>query len=333
MKVININGYMGSGRSAVTDIFREFQNYSVPSSDHEFELLNHSDGLNSLYSTMESRSHASFSNAIIRFIKLTEYLGRDPRGINKYYKWGGCYEKRYNDFSLNTHKFINAICLSHWKENHPHGNIYKGGFKSFVSKVKSRIIKEAPWPECDFYLMNFNDFNCKFIEYLELILKPSGLENVVINNGFEVSCSDQYFKFFRNPYCINVNRDIRDIYLTMKLAKRNYYSSHYMKISGAFDVKVFGQYQDILHKNIISYEEGRVLDLRFEDLILDYDDSFKTIFQFINEDPSIHINKKKYFSPDSSFKNIRLWNNRKLSKKILSDVKYLEKHFAHLCYL
>lgn len=332
MKLINVSGYMGSGRSAVTDILREFQGYSVPSSDDEFELLSHRDGLNSLYSIFESKSNVSFSEAINEFIRLTDYLGNDLTGFKKYYQWGINYNNRYNDFHSNTKDFIKSICLASWVSNHPNGQIKQGYIDSFISKLRSKITNTAPWPENTFYLMNNDGFEDKFINYLEAILKPKNESKVIINNGFEVNSCHKYLKLFNDPYSINVERDIRDIYLSMRMAKKSRYSEHYIKICGAFDVKLFALYQKNLHHNN-DIQEERILNVKFEDLISDYELSIDRILGFLNENISIHVNKMKCFDPRKSEGNIRLWEKLELSEELLSDVKYLEKVTPDLCYL
>ena len=47
----------------------------------------------------------------------------------------------------------------------------------------------------------------------------------------------------------------------------------------------------------------------FEDLILRYEDMVARIIDHLGEDPSVHVNRKKYFDPAVSIKNVGLWKN------------------------
>ena len=50
-----------------------------------------------------------------------------------------------------------------------------------------------------------------------------------------------------------------------------------------------------------------VLQLKFEDLIYNYDDTVKQIIEFIGNDTKHHIRKKQLFNPEVAIKNTKLW--------------------------
>lgn len=332
MALVNVNGYMGSGRSAVTDLFREFEGFSVPNSHDEFQLLNHRDGLLALYEIVKSENHAVFSEAILRFITFTKYLERKPKGIQKLYQWGINYDDRYHGFSKITGDFIESICLSSWDATHPDMHINYSAVNSFLIKLKSKFLGTAPWPKTKFFLMNRDEYQMKFIKYLEDVLDLKNGLNVVVNNAFEINNCSKYFKLFNDPVCINVDRDIRDMYLSMILAPRSRYKEHYLRISGAFDVKKFGAFQHSLHSN----NDGacdKVLNIKFEDLIFNYTDTVTSILNLTNSDLEKHCFKHKYFDPDRSSNNIMLWKKNNLNKTIISDLNYLENKYPELCYM
>lgn len=332
MRVININGYMGSGRSAVTDFLREFESLSVPESDDEFQLLNHRYGLLSLHKTIADGNHIAFGDSLTKFMKFSNYLGRKPEGLKKLYQWGINYDSRYIDFNKKTRRFLEDICLTSWDINHPDGHINQSYIDSFLIKIKSKCFGIAPWPQQKFYLMNDDDFNNIFINYLEGVLGVDDKFGVVINNAFEINNNSKYFKLFRDPLCINVDRDIRDMYISMILSPKNKYKDHYLKISGAFDVKKFGLLQKKLHSSKDEVSD-RIVNIKFEDLVLQYDSTTKKLVESIGLEEIDHKFKFNHFNPKNSRKNIRLWQSKKMHKSLLSDLLYLENNYPDLCYL
>ena len=70
--------------------------------------------------------------------------------------------------------------------------------------------------------------------------------------------------------------------------------------------------------------DHRVLRINFEDLIYKYDDTKKTVFDFLDIDESDHINKFKYFDPKVSIKNVGIWKkheNQDDMNKIYEELK------------
>ena len=84
------------------------------------------------------------------------------------------------------------------------------------------------------------------------------------------------FHYFDDPYAIIVDRDPRDIYL---IVKRISY------LVGTFiphdDVRDYVDYYRIIRRHQED-DEKRVLRIRFEDLVYNYDDTVQTIERFLN---------------------------------------------------
>ena len=97
-----------------------------------------------------------------------------------------------------------------------------------------------------------------------------------------------------------------------------------MKVSGAMfipeEIGDFIKYQKALYKRLEQQKKevanDRFLIIRFEDLVLKYDDSVNTIFTFLNIDHKLHSRKKTIFIPEISKRNIGLWKNNLCEKEI-----------------
>lgn len=85
------------------------------------------------------------------------------------------------------------------------------------------------------------------------------------------------------------------------------------------------------NKNLDKYinsNDSRQLVLRFEELVLNYDESLSKILNFLNIDKSHHIAPKAQFRPEVSIKNIGLYKNAENKKAI----EYIYTHLKDYCY-
>ena len=83
------------------------------------------------------------------------------------------------------------------------------------------------------------------------------------------------------------------------------------------------QFYKILDNNF----HDRILKIRFEDLVLNYEETKKEIEEFLCLTEENHISKFKYFNPLQSNKNVMIW--KKIFKsitieKIKNEINYFE---------
>ena len=71
-----------------------------------------------------------------------------------------------------------------------------------------------------------------------------------------------------------------------------------------------------------------VMRINFEDLIYKYDETKKKIEKFLGFENRKQLNPKKYFNPDVSIKNTKLYTN----KEYASEVAYIEKNLKEYLY-
>lgn len=71
-----------------------------------------------------------------------------------------------------------------------------------------------------------------------------------------------------------------------------------------------------------------VLRIRYEDIVLKYDDTLNEIYNFLGEEPSVHIDKKLFFNPENSKKNIGLW--KKVNR--YKEIQVIEKKLSDFLY-
>ena len=94
MRIITAAGYYGTGTSAVIDLLKEYDNFSlVGKGDYEIRFVQDPDGIADLYYNIVENNHRhNTSDAIKRFLKYCKYLN------------GDFYSKRYRKFFGNKFK-------------------------------------------------------------------------------------------------------------------------------------------------------------------------------------------------------------------------------------
>ena len=76
--------------------------------------------------------------------------------------------------------------------------------------------------------------------------------------------------------------------------------------------------------------DSDIMKVRFEDLIIHYDETRKKVLEFLGLDESYHIQKKQFLKPEVSIKNIGIW--RKYYVECKDAIDYIEKELPEMCY-
>ena len=75
-------------------------------------------------------------------------------------------------------------------------------------------------------------------------------------------------------------------------------------------------------------DDNRVLRLQYENVVLSYNKNVAHILDFLGESVTVHSNKKQYFDPENSKKNIGLW-------KLIPDqhiIRQIEEKLPEYCF-
>ena len=130
---------------------------------------------------------------------------------------------------------------------------------------------------------------------------------------------DLYKRYLGEHKQIAVYRDPRDVYTTGVNLHLNW-----MPQSCADFVKF---YEYHVKKYVSSYSEDYLL-IRFENLVLNYDETVQRVIDFLGLTKTNHMMSHKFFNPNVSIKNIGLYKSYPNQEAI----KYIEKELAEYCY-
>jgi hypothetical protein len=321
--IIGACGYGGTGSSAIKDFLKEFEDVQVldrAESMFAFKV----DGLQDLEYHLVKQYSRQISGdiAIKRFRDASKYA--NTPFIKKLY----LDPKRYK---RDTDEFLNSLTQTTYRgmDNYDYetNNTLKSiiylGFKKFVVKYYEKWTGKiyTAWPMRDIHIsIHPEGFYEKAKKYMRSIIENGGgdfSKIIVLDQPFEGNNPTQSFPFFEDPYAIIIDRDPRDLYM----------AASYQWPDGMFmprrDPEAFVEYYKRQRMNIqYSDDNERVLRLNLESMIFDYDNTIKTIMEFLGLTEETHINPKKYFNPKRSIKGSQVYKKIKGHEQ---EIAYIEK--------
>lgn len=316
--IIGSCGYGATGSSVLTDLLREYDDVQVYD-NFEFVLSYRVDGLEDLeYHLMKQYAkNLSGDFAIKRFIEMSKcYM---TPFINK-----PCDGRRFHQLSK---KFIDEITQVSYKgadtadmlSANPLRNIFAFASKKVIApKIIEKIVGKPVyfWPcRTQYFSVEPSNFYDAARKYTSNILKEMGADlskPICLDQPFEGNAPENSFKFFEDPYAIIVDRDPRDCFLAAKYSKDTNY-----KFMPRYDVDQFIVYYKNmrLHKTV----HDRVLKMRFEDFVYNYEESVEKVEQFLHLKQ--HARKKQFFNPTRSINNTQLIRLHPEDKESISRIE------------
>ncbi len=335
MKLITCASYYGSGSSAITNILGEFDNIFYMG-DFEFRFIQDPDGVSDLeHQIVENHNRHNSGYALKKFKKNIDFLSSTGK-IKKYERFFN------NKFKLISYNYIDKLSLFKYDSVWHQDVKDKGLIYYFLDRVYNKLLTHTVGlvnhkPEKMYTLLK-KDFtyathpsqeyflNCtkEYIHELFSIANKDNKEFVMADQLVPPSNLDRYFRYFNNLKVFVVDRDPRDLYLLEKL----YWNG---SIIPCYDIKLFCQWFSYTreHRKNEDLNNSNRIFIQFENLIYNYEITLERIYKFVGIKEDHHIYKKKYFNPEISIKNTRLWEKHPQFGK---DIKYIEENLKDYCY-
>ena len=331
-RIIVPAGYMSSGSSAITDIVSEFRDCQNEYKSFEYILLHCPNGLFDLEDKLLRGNNAIRSDEAIR-----SFESQMNKLYDKKFWWVGNYKTVIgNDFKKITKDFISNIeqfnYPGYW---YTHEEVNTKMFlKLLVRKPFKVIFKNKKFKK----ILRYDDgMRISFIkdkefyryshDYIYKIIDEisNGKKNVILDQfllPFNLYRIDNYFD--DRLRVIVVERDPRDVFFLNKYISRD----RGLEVPFPTDVDEFCEFYKNMRESEHKSDSSKILRVRFEDLIYNYDEMIKKITKFLEFKENDHINKKSRFNPDISIKNTQLFR-----KEIFSDEnKIIEKKLKDYLY-
>jgi hypothetical protein len=315
-RVVDLAGFMFSGKSAVSDLLREFEGFEVPNYRSEFDLLRIGGGLIDLKHAVMDWSPIRTPAALQRFERVVNRLAAAPTFPRKLFTTGFGYTKRYPNLLPATRELIDAIIAVEWQTPWPYEDLNDGGFATLKRKTLTRL-RSVPY-RC-YRLVSRRNFMPAAQRYVDQLLwhatDRATIDTLVTHNALEPFNPQANLDLLGpDAKCIVVDRDPRDIYATAITTQPGFNDdlALYKRIAGAHDIDVFIARHRLYRESCVSSAPD-VLRLRFEDLVCRYDETVAEICTFLNVSAARHREPGKFFKPEAARRNVGLWKNGALS--------------------
>ncbi|MCI8466458.1 MAG: hypothetical protein HFI63_11520 [Lachnospiraceae bacterium] len=304
MKKVTCVSYHSSGSSAVVDYIKEFKNVSFPQQEVECRFLQDPDGISDLEFQLIDNWHRLNSGFAIK--RFEQFAKRYHHHYSLLFgKNWAIYAQKYadslKDFTFNGYwhcdisifpvymkayyymrRAINRIMPEKLKKK-PDYNYFPGAVS-----YHSHLSKEEFYRNTRLFVENL----CKSVFHDRQSL-------IILDQFVSTTNIKRYMNYAEDLKVILVDRDPRDVYI-----EEQHIDDHVLPVEVQLFAKQFsdmriGQAKEILTDN--------VLKIQFEDMLYKYEETTRTIRDFLELDEKDHINKFKYFNPKNSIRNTKLW--------------------------
>lgn len=312
-RIIVPTGYMGSGSSAITDLVSEFADCENSHKSYEYIFLHCPCGLFDLADKLLLGNNAIRSDEAIR-----SFEEQMNKLYDKKFWWVGNYKNVIGpEFLKYTNEFINNIQQfnydGYWY-NHEEVN-----FRMFILLLFYKLLKILTFKKIRFKkVLKYNDgMRISFVNedefykdahnYIYKVLNyiGKGKDNLILDQlllPFNLYRVDNYFD--DNLRVIVVERDPRDVFILNKYIwpKKN------ITVPMPTDAYEFSLFYKKMRQSEKKCNSSKILRIKFEDLVYDYDSSVSKVIEFLGFKEEDHVMKKERFNPDISIKNTQLFH-------------------------
>ncbi|MGL5117735.1 MAG: hypothetical protein ACRC7H_00770 [Plesiomonas shigelloides] len=333
IKLITCTGFYGTGSSIVTDLLKEFDNcYSL--GDYEIRFVQDPDGISDLeYNLVENNHRHNSGYSLKKYEKLVKFLSG-----NKFIKK---YEYFFdNAFYSESKKYIESLKILEWNGMW-HEDVRARGkafyfLERLTNKIISRIYKSVlKKNERGFtflknektYLSNPKDkfyINTKI--YMNNLFKKANKlsrEFLVVDQLVPPSNIDRYMNYFDNLKVVVVDRDPRDCYILEKMV----WKGTIVPNNNVEDFIIW--YKEVRDFKKEEKFKNNVLRISFEEAVYEYEYTLHKILNFLKINKQNHKEKMKFFNPEISKKNTKLWVKYPELKK---DIEKIELELKEYCW-
>ncbi|MGL4760511.1 MAG: sulfotransferase family protein [Sarcina sp.] len=324
--IVTCASYGGTGSSVITDLLKEFSNVKS-TGDFEVTIAHEYGGISDLEHYLVNDFHRLKNDAAVYDFK--NLVKRIDKEYNKFFD---------DRFTSITENYINALIEAEWSGYwHQHEERYFGlekvlkyKFPYLRERIKNKFRKKKHDYEFVpkqrrtpmylgtqkeiFFIQTKEYFNNLF----EILDSQEEFDYIATDQLVPPTNISRYLNYFDNLKVIVVDRDPRDLYILNKL----YWKEGWIPTD---DIEIFIRWFKSIRINKMEESNESVLRVKFEDFIINYEETLDKILIFLNIDSSNHKDKFLHFDPKKSIKNFKLYERKEImTKDLLEDVRKLE---------
>jgi hypothetical protein len=284
-KTISIIGSGYSGSSAVYEYLKLANIFYDPFPNKEFSLCYDPGGIMDLEYVIKNKS--SIDNHIFfykQFKKNIDFYVSKKKSI----KPGKNFQLDNPYFRKILKNYLNNLIDTRYKGQTLFMNFEKNKFKNFLNKLFLYVSKKK---NDDIILFkNLIDFNkiTKNLFYEILYKNNSKKKNIILDQGGLYSNPISSTKYYKDPMCIIVERDPRDIYVEYKFKSAFSYPKENVEKFCEFFIN---QKKTL---NLDEHKSNKILKINFEDFVIENSKSVLKIAKFLKINPDLLLNNTKF---------------------------------------
>ncbi|MBP5403016.1 MAG: hypothetical protein J6Y36_07655 [Treponema sp.] len=316
-------GYGWSGSSVIVDLLKEYD--GIIDSDVEFRLIKDPHGLADLrYQLTKNWDVLTVDAAIKEFMRLASCMNHSSTKTT----YGLGYDKKIGpNFMALTKSFIEGITSFSFQSNSWIFNLEKSRIRIVFEKILRKLHIDYTEGVMNFSQCTEEQFDNAVKKYLDSLFFSCGDKKVILDQAISPLHPEMVPVFFDDSKMLVVDRDPRDIYVNL-IKGKNLIGA---ELSKSHDVNKYIQW----HRACRKYKEelksfSYVKQFQFEKLVCDYEKSVKEVESFLKISDKDHVNKKKYFIPEESSKNVGIWKKYPCQEEIRTIEKELPEYIINI---
>ena len=324
-------GFGHSGSGAFLDYISEFSNattmgyrdpgfsgYVNDSRVPEFDIFKVAGGVMDMEKAFNYPNYYNDSLCIKMFLHIAEY----------FYRKGGI----YNDYFWQiTQDFIDKITDMKIPTDTGFEGLFflkfKNAWKRYKNLNSPMFIDNENGQQYIYYLkaLSVPEYRKIAHEYITKFLNSiESKEFLVCDQLLTTSAPDieRKLEYFGDFKIVCVYRDPRDVYVTGVIKNEQWIPKDPADFVKWYNIRGVSAY-------VHAPKHPNMIVIRFEDLVLNYEETTEKINEFIGLNEQDHIHKREYFNPDISSENVGLYKTFENQKTI----KYIEENLKEYCYV
>ncbi len=309
-----VAGYGWTGSSALVDMLKEYDH--MYEADVEFRLIKDPKGIADLYNNIVTKwDPLNVDIAIRDFLWLVNKLNKPKNKLS--FNSGLGYCNYFGDNYLKASKqYLSDITDFKYSSFWWYLDFINTPFNIYKRKISKKLFKDTKNEQ-----MFFSDISSEyFIEkthiFITSLFEPiidRDSRYIILDQAVSAQNCLQEMIFIPDSKVIIVDRDPRDIYADL-MKDGNLIGQELKK---SHDVNKYIAWHKALRKSRSDIKGSEnVLFIRFEDLIYSYDETERSIEEFLGLSHDGHKRRKEIFTPEISAKNVGFWKNTLTSNEL-----------------
>ena len=332
---VDVSGFFTSGSSAMVDLLKEFRGFYE--SNAEIRFIKDPYGIVQMENALVNQwEFINSSAAISDFLDLCKKGCRNGKGL--FAPAGFNLKKTISkDFMNITEDYVNELSDYTYKFDFYHYKFKKSYLKYVTDRYRWAVeylskgrFKTANRNIATCYFAHptqerFNKATKRYFARLfENKIKDNDSPFIILDQAVSPNNTQIIHRYFDKAKMIIIDRDPRDMYVDDIQWGENLDKNYQTKEAA----EKYILRAKALRDSIVLDDD--ILYVKFEDLIINYDETRLKILHFLGLDEKDHVNKKKFLKPEVSINNIGIW--RKYYKDCHEAIDAIYEALPDLCY-